>query len=104
MGRSELNAVQRSFLRLCLVRCHQGSLFAHKQPLAPGWGEEAVRFRGDALDRLTPSMLGFIDLDAIWRRAVRESEESLAFYDEALPPSGADQVPLQLGGPHRPVL
>ena len=51
---------------------------------------------GDALDRLTPSMLGLIDLDAIWRRAVRESEESLAFYDEPLPPSLPTKGPFSL--------
>ena len=94
VGRSELNAVQ-SFLRLCLVHVIKAAC-SPRESLAPGWGEEAVRFRGDALDRLTPSMLGLIDLDAIWRRAVRESEESLAFYDEPLPPSLPTKCPFSL--------
>ena len=94
VGRSELNAVQ-SFIRLCLVHIVKAACFPRAE-LAPKWGEEAVRFHRDALDRLTPSMPGSIDLDAIWRRAVREAEQSLSLYGEALPPSLPVTCPFDL--------
>jgi Domain of unknown function DUF29 len=94
VGRSEFNAVQ-SFIRLCLVHTLKAAC-SPRAELAPKWGEEAVRFRGDALDRLTPSMSGSINLDAIWHRAVREVEQSLSLYGEVLPPSLPVSCPFDL--------
>lgn len=91
VGNSELNAV-KSFLRQCLLHIVKAAC-SPRQALAPGWGEEAIRFRSDALDRLTPSMPGLIDIDAIWRRAVHDAEASLALYDEHFPRSLPPECP-----------
>jgi len=94
VGRSELNAVQ-SFLRLCLVHIVKAAC-SPRRSLVPKWGEEAVQFRSEARDRLTESMRQSIDLDAIWHRAVRQAEESLAFHDEPLPSSLPAHCPFGL--------
>jgi Domain of unknown function DUF29 len=38
---------------------------------AAHWGSEARRFRGDAADRFAPSMRQRIDLERLFRRALR---------------------------------
>jgi hypothetical protein len=69
VGREQVLAVQ-SLLRQSLIHM----LKAEGWPLsrhAPNWRADAVRFRADAADRYAPSMRQRIDLDRIYRQALR---------------------------------
>lgn len=44
---------------------------------APHWQSEARRFRADALDRYAPSMRQRIDLDRVYRQALRIMPEAI---------------------------
>ncbi len=44
---------------------------------APNWRADAVRFRADAADRYAPSMRQRIDLDHIYRQALRALPETM---------------------------
>ena len=75
VGTEQLQAVQ-SLLGQALIHM----LKAEAWPLsrdAAHWRAEAIRFRGDAADRFSPSMLQRIDLDRLYRRAVRAMPEGL---------------------------
>lgn len=75
VGRDQLRAVN-SFLVQALTH----DLKAEAWPLsreAPGWRAEARRFRGDAVDRFSPSMRQRINLAALYRRALRAMPETI---------------------------
>jgi len=71
VGRSELHAVQS-----LLAQAVRYWLKAEAWPTvrdAPNWRVEAIRFRGDAADRFTPSMRQNIEMARISRRALRNA-------------------------------
>jgi hypothetical protein len=75
VGREQLHAVQ-SLLRQALIHM----LKAEAWPLArdaPTWRADAVRFRADAADRFAPSMRQRIDLDRIYRQALRALPDTM---------------------------
>ena len=75
VGSEQLHAVQ-SLLRQALIHI----LKAEAWPLArdaPNWRADSVRFRADAADRFAPSMRQRIDLDRIYRQAVRALPETI---------------------------
>ncbi len=75
VGSEQLHAVE-SLLVQALVHM----LKADAWPLsrdAPGWRAEAIRFRGDAVDRFAPSMRQRIDLARLYRRALRAMPEAM---------------------------
>ena len=75
VGRDQLHAVE-SFLVQALVH----DLKAEAWPLSlevPGWRGEARRFRGDAAARFTPAMRQKIDLEKIYRRALRAMPDKI---------------------------
>jgi hypothetical protein len=81
VGNEQLHAVTS-----LLVQALAHMLKAEAWPLCrdvPHWQADARRFRGDAVDRYTPSMRQRIDLARIYRRALR-----------ALPDTIDDQPPL----------
>ncbi len=74
VGRSQLSAV-KSLLRQALLH----DLKCEAWPLSrevPHWRSEALGFRSDAAEAFTPSMRQLIDVDAIYRRALRQMPES----------------------------
>lgn len=80
VGSAQLHAVQ-SLLVQALIHM----LKAEAWPLARDvyhWRGEAVRFRGDAADRFTPSMRQRIDLERLYRRALRAMPDRI----DSLPP------------------
>ena len=46
-------------------------------PAAPGWRAEAIRFRGDAARRFSPSMRQRIDMARLYRYALRALPETI---------------------------
>jgi len=75
VGREQLHAVE-SLLVQALI--HMLKAQAWPQSLAaPGWRAEAIRFRGDAADRFAPSMRRRIDLERLYRRALRAMPEAI---------------------------
>lgn len=94
VGNSALNAV-RSFLRQFLLHLIKAA-YSPQQALAPRWGDEAIRFHGDAVDRLTPSMKPLIDIEALWSRAVQGAKASLALYGESFTQAPPVMCPFSL--------
>jgi hypothetical protein len=75
VGREQRHAVE-SLLVQALVHM----LKAEAWPLsreAPGWLAEAIRFRGDAARRFTPSMRQRISLDKLYASALRAMPETI---------------------------
>jgi hypothetical protein len=58
---------------------------------APNWRADSMRFRGDAAARFVPSMRQRLDLERIWRRAVRAMPDTI---------DGVALVPLPLTCPY----
>lgn len=71
VGLSELHAVE-SLLRHAMLHVLKLALEPDAQAAAH-WRSEALGFLGDAQDRCAPSMRQRIDLDKLWRRAVRQA-------------------------------
>ena len=74
-GSEQLHAVQ-SLLVQALIHMLKAEAWP-LSPAAPGWRAEAVRFRGDAADRFSPSMRQRIDLAKLYRRALRAMPETI---------------------------
>ncbi len=75
VGSEQLHAVL-SLLRQALIH----TLKAEAWPLsrdAPSWRADAVRFRADAADRYAPSMRQRIDVDRVYRQALRALPETM---------------------------
>ena len=80
VGSEQLHAVV-SLLRQALIHM----LKAEAWPLsrdAPNWRADAIRFRADAADRYAPSMRQRIDIDRIYRQALRALPDTV----DGLPP------------------
>jgi len=80
VGSEQLHAVV-SLLRQALIH----TLKAEAWPLsrdAPNWRADAIRFRADAADRYAPSMRQRIDIDRIYRQALRALPDTV----DGLPP------------------
>jgi hypothetical protein len=85
VGLSQLNAVQ-SYLRLMLVHLLKVRAWPHS--LAVGhWRAEIVSFQADAAQRFAPSMGQKIDVDRLYRIALRQ-------VSKARDDSGRDPLPL----------
>jgi Domain of unknown function DUF29 len=91
VGSEQLLAVQ-SLLRQALIHM----LKAEAWPLlldAPNWRADAVRFRADAADRYAPSTRQRIDLDRIYRQALRALPATM---DGEAPGTVAEVCPVTL--------
>jgi Domain of unknown function DUF29 len=94
LGRAEFNAV-KSYIR---------QIFAHlikaaSEPSAgvtSHWRKEVVSFHNALLDAFTPSMAQKIDLDVLWRRAMREAEAALKDESGALAAGLPERCPFAL--------
>ena len=69
VGRSELNAVRSTLVQALLhdLKCTAWPSL----PYVPHWRAEARVFRSNAADSFSPSMEQRIDIDALYRRALR---------------------------------
>ena len=75
VGREQLHAVESLLVQ---ALAHMLKAQAWPQSLAaPGWRAEAIRFRGDAADRFAPSMRQRINLERLYRRALRAMPETV---------------------------
>jgi hypothetical protein len=75
LGRAEFNTV-KSYIRQILAQL----IKAASEPSAGAtshWRKEVVTFHNALLDAFTPSMAQKIDLDVLWRRAMREAEAAV---------------------------
>lgn len=87
LGRSELKAAT-SPIRLILGHLVKAAM----QPDSPAlnhWKVEIAAWHGDAREEVLPSMHRKIDMDEIWRRAVREARVTLDRDGVVLPPVAA---------------
>ena len=74
-GTEQLRAVQ-SLLTQALIRMLKAEVWPTVRD-APNWRAEAIRFRGDAADRFSPSMRQRIDMARLYQRAVRALPETM---------------------------
>jgi hypothetical protein len=75
VGGEQLHAV-----RSLLAEALRHMLKAEAWPMArdaPTWRAEAIRLRGDAVDRFAPSMRQRIDMARLYRRALRAMPETM---------------------------
>ena len=63
---------------------------------AKAWHAEIRVFLAEARGDYRPSMRQYLDMDAIWRRAVPRAEAALAHFDVAVPRGLPDRSPFQL--------
>ena len=76
VGRSDLHAVA-SHVRLILGHVAKGWADPRSRALRH-WAAEVGNWRDELLERITPSMRGRIDIDLLWRRALRQADLDLA--------------------------
>jgi hypothetical protein len=95
MGRSELIAV-RSYVRQILIHLIKAISAPSSESLLH-WRKEVIGFHNDLLDRITPSMLSRIDMQTLWRRAVKEADAALAVHGGAIAQGMPSQCPLDIG-------
>lgn len=69
VGRSELHAVRSNLVQALIhdLKCEAWPL----APYVPHWRAEARVFRGNAADAFSPSMRQRLDMDLLYRRALR---------------------------------
>ena len=94
VGRSELATVQ-SLTRQILIHLAKAVSVPDAQ-LREGWRKEAANFHDELLDRFSPSMLGRIDAEKLWQRAMRRAEEDLAAHGQTLAPGLSRRCPLDV--------
>jgi hypothetical protein len=94
VGRSELATVQ-SLTRQILIHLIKAISVPDKQ-LILNWRREATAFRDEILDRVSPSMLRRIDIDALWQRAISQAEADLDVHGQTVLPSLPNQSPLAM--------
>lgn len=92
VGRSEFAAVQ-SFARLILVHLIK-AVSAPESDALLHWRAAAVEFHAELLGRVSPSMPERVDMPALWRRAAREAEATLAVHGDMIAPGLPKECPL----------
>jgi hypothetical protein len=75
VGRDQLQAVE-SLLRQALVHMLKARAWPNSREV-PHWEAEARGFRSDAISRYTPAMRQRIDLEKIYRRALRTIPDTI---------------------------
>lgn len=83
LGRTELKAAT-SPIRLILLHLLKIAFVPGSRDEAH-WRTEIVTFHGDVQDNLTASMHQRVDMDALWRRALRVAEPALNEHGALLP-------------------
>ena len=75
VGSEQLHAVQ-SLLTQALIHMFKAEAWPTVRD-APNWRAEAIRFRGDAADRFSPSMRQKVDMARLYRRALRALPDTM---------------------------
>jgi len=75
VGSEQLHAVQ-SLLTQALIHVLKAEAWPTVRD-APNWRAEAIRFRGDAADRFSPSMRQKVDMARLYRRALRALPDTM---------------------------
>jgi hypothetical protein len=84
LGRSQLNAVES---RIRLILGHLAKAVSDPgSPALRHWRTECAVWQDDLLQAISPSMHQRLDMDRIWRRALREAELALDEHDATLHP------------------
>jgi Domain of unknown function DUF29 len=84
VGRSQLAAVESHLVNLMI---HAAKAVSSPSPYPQrGWRAEIARAQAGAASAFSPSMAQRIDLDRLWRRALRQARLDLEAYDEPLVP------------------
>jgi hypothetical protein len=94
LGRTELR-VATSPIRLILVHLLKIA-FVPASPAEAHWRTEIVTWHGDVQDNLTGSMHQRVEMDALWRRVLREAGSALQENVAALPPGLPRECPFVL--------
>jgi hypothetical protein len=94
VGRSELASVQ-SLTRQILIHLAKAVSFPDPQ-LTENWRKEAATFHDELLDRLSRSMLGRVEIEKLWQRAIRRAGDDLAAYGQSLVPGLSGACPLTM--------
>ncbi len=94
VGNSQLRAVS-SFMRLILSHTILIALEADAES-SRHWSFEVLTFRGNLIQAWQRSMRQRIDMDLIWRHAVREAAQKLTLYRASGSPSGDDKIMARL--------
>lgn len=82
LGKSELRAAE-SFIRLILSHLAKALSDPNARARAH-WATEATGWHADLLGAYTPAMRRMIDMDELWRLALRQAEKALAEHGKAL--------------------
>ena len=94
VGRSEFAAV-RSYVRQILIHLIKAVSVPDSDSMRH-WRTEAATFQDDLLDRISPSMLSRVDIDAIWTRAVNRAEAELADYGRSIARNLPSRCPITM--------
>lgn len=94
LGRSQLYAVERN---LTLILTHLIKLLsAPDAPSIRHWRSEILAFQAVARRQFSPSMRSKLDLDDIWRQAVKEAGAALDSHGERIVAGLPEHGPLML--------
>lgn len=94
VGRAEFNAV-KSHIRQILAHLIKAASDPAVTP-ERHWRKEVVAFHSALLDQFSPSMAQRLDLDGLWRRAMKEAEAALEEEGATLAPGLPRACPLAL--------
>lgn len=94
VGSEVRNAVE-SFIRLILVHLVKVAVSPNLSAHAH-WRGETLNFHAEIQGRYTRSMRQDIDLDVLWRRALRQVRATLSDHGEYMPRVTSDRCPLAL--------
>jgi len=94
VGRSELATVQ-SLTRQILVHVIKAISLEDPQ-LTLNWRKEAAAFHDDLLDHVSPSMLARVDIDNLWRRAIKRVGAEFAMHGQSISPALPTRCPLSM--------
>jgi Domain of unknown function DUF29 len=82
VGRSELRATER-FIELILLHLAKGASEPEAAPLAH-WRAECLGWKHQLMRSFSPSMRARIDMDSLWRTALRQADAALAEHRASL--------------------
>ena len=94
VGRNELRAAE-SYVRFILTHLIKSVSDPSARALGH-WRAEALTQHNDLLGAISPSMRPRIDMDVLWRRALREAEAALEAQGCGLAPGLAGSCPIAL--------
>lgn len=94
LGKAELRAVT-SLLRQIMVHLIKAAS-APRSDAKAHWRTEATAFGTDLPDYYAPSMRQFIDMQALWRRALKAARANLEESGDAVGPNAPEACPYAL--------